>query len=1327
MGCSSSKGQKVTEPKKGSQGKAGEAPVVGGKKQLSTILETSVDTSLSDRSGAGQVNLGKPRQDDSKTPLDSINEAHDVNEAESDGACVGSKPAAISGDPATPKKPGARDHDEAGGGSPSGDARLGATGSTQAPLSPLSIAEDVASPISATAVSSGATSTPPAEHRGDSKEGIAVDSASSLFHDDVDTGVQVTSTAKPFQGLPVERLGSLFNEDTDATIRVKPTTKSEGSAVSGMGSVFGDVEHFDIVRQDSSSDLQVANSPTLEDAPGQHQQEQQTPNRLLDPETPRTSQEPLKVLPSLPQFSDDSSGSDLVKQTATPAVPQRARSPSPSPQEGAATGTDAGAVAPAEKLATTAELPKRGVQEPADRMKEHLPEDQDRHAECSERPAAAKSPEKPPAAKPAEKPAGRPAERPKQPVQGALGHEAQKKNVPAGAAVAGGGKPPQAPGRKDEHDAHAKPQNNNQAKKGRQHESSVNVKDYDLVEKKYEIGSKLGEGTFGVVHDCWRRDDPKKVVHAVKYIDKMAQDKEAILLETSMMRELDHPTIVRCLDVFDEPFFMCIVMEKWTGRDVVSRLIEYTEASKELAEPFVANLVRQMLESLVYIHQKGIIHRDVKMDNYLLDRPMIDDVTVKVALADFGCAAYLELGKRMTEGVGTKVYKAPEFIMEDYDHKVDVWAVGVSQYALLAGTLPFETERAILQTRPSFPEDLGSECLDLLKSLLRKNDARRPSAMEAMEHPFVKPNGQMRHDQFKRTASSAAKSFRHLAARNGPIETSIVERREVLMARVQGHNPVQVAPVFGSDFQVRLTVGKAEEILKFAWWSRNEVERLVAECYLARPANAGRGVRGAMRAGQDSGSMHQLQDISWTPEVLESLLERHNFDVDEYGVGNAKSIVEVADELRRGEAVLMQDVAAAKKLVRLVDHVVLQIELDLDNSPCVDRNMLIQKGMSQLVLVRHGHVAMPSREGGLHLPAAQRRPHETMRNVASRMLDELKMPGCQVALNYDAADRVEAVEDNDVYPSLPSVKRRHIIPGKMRIGNTEALATLGLTSSSLSKVDATRNKDVSIEFMCGGFELGWFTPHQCKVRRVSLINAHTSQNLTTFSTLLRVPINFTEAVINRLMWTYGVDVSKFGKDGKGKLVDLAEELSKGEATLCERRGKVVRVVSMVVLRIDDRATGRSLVEVEHVSASGATRAKDRLPGVKLRPQEDLQDAVGRLVKMRLQLDLSAVRVLEGRTEVVEEERENDRYQGLVTLYRRHVVRAEVTTSSASGQTEATSCPGVADELGDCDDSERSAEGVASSTRRRKNGARKSSLRSSSRDKDKKAKPRKGRQ
>jgi len=812
---------------------------------------------------------------------------------------------------------------------------------------------------------------------------------------------------------------------------------------------------------------------------------------------------------------------------------------------------------------------------------------------------------------------------------------------------------------------------------------------WDLLVKHYKIGDKLGEGTFGVVRDCWKLSDPIKKVHAVKYIDKAAQDKDMILLETNMIQQLDHDNVVKCLDVFNEPCFMCIVMEKWEGRDVVSRLIEYTEAGKEVPEPCVSNLVRQMMASLAYIHAKTIVHRDVKMDNYLLDRPVLDDLNVRVALSDFGCATYLPSGERLDESVGTKVYKSPEFIMEDYDHKVDVWAVGVSMYALLAGTLPFETERAILQVRPSYPDFVGQCCLDLLKQLLLKNDDSRPCSGEALAHPFLAQAQIGPGDHIRKAPSLAAstKSIKHLAVRNEVVDESIVERREVLMARIIGAcaGKEQGPPIIAKDFRVHLGNGGAKESRLFSWWSPEEVLQTLSG-HLPKSLSSARSSRqifGSQRHSRLAGyGSPYLMDIAWTPQVVEDLLLRHKVDVNLYGTGTARTVEAVADEIRKGDAVLMQDGSRHKKLVRLVDSVVLQIDFDFADSTGYEQRLLSHRGVKRLVLISNS--ASQEHEGlGSRLPCAQRRPHETTRQVALRLLDsELQMPGCEFTLNYEGADRVEAVEHSDQYPSLPTIKRRHIIPGKLKVLDPVVARTVGLGVGCIEEFpNSARNKEILINFSQAVGDFAWWTPNYCKSRRVSLINAHASQNLGKFSALVRVPLHFSEAIVSRLLWSYGFDTSKFGPDAPDRLTKLAAELSKGESRLCELKGKVVRVASVVLMRIEDTTTGRTLVEVEHVGSDGSSKDTKRLPGLKLRPQEDLHDAIARLVKQRLQLDLTAVRVLQGKTEVIEEERESDDYPGFQTLYRMHLVTAEVTTASVADsstptcpETEATACP-----------------------------------------------------
>jgi len=298
--------------------------------------------------------------------------------------------------------------------------------------------------------------------------------------------------------------------------------------------------------------------------------------------------------------------------------------------------------------------------------------------------------------------------------------------APAAAALEGGGQLVAVGGHQQ-----------GKAKVKRQNKSKEELQDIDVLSKRYVLGNEIGKGTFGIVYECFKKSDESQTAYAVKYIDKVAQENDLIALETKMLQELDHPNVVKCLDVFDEKEYMCIVMEKWDGNDVVSRLIEHTERDDDLREEAVAHLVKQMLSSLVYLHAHGVIHRDVKMDNFLIDKRSLDDTASRLALSDFGCAKYLKLGERCEESVGTKVYKSPEFIMEDYCHKVDVWAVGVSMYGLLNGSLPFFDESAVLQSRPLMPKGLTKPCLALLKRLMMKNEARRPQAEEALLDPFL--------------------------------------------------------------------------------------------------------------------------------------------------------------------------------------------------------------------------------------------------------------------------------------------------------------------------------------------------------------------------------------------------------------------------------------------------------------------------------------------------------------------------------------------------------------------------------------------------------------
>ena len=137
----------------------------------------------------------------------------------------------------------------------------------------------------------------------------------------------------------------------------------------------------------------------------------------------------------------------------------------------------------------------------------------------------------------------------------------------------------------------------------------------------YEVGEKLGEGAFGVVHQVVQRDTGS--LYAVKMIDRAFADGAEMERETSMLKLLNHPNCVGCIDVFMDQCFCYIVMVKFNGGDFVDGLQGHLKAKGKIPEQKTLPILRQMLTAIAFIHSKSVIHRDVKGDNFLMDRPDI--------------------------------------------------------------------------------------------------------------------------------------------------------------------------------------------------------------------------------------------------------------------------------------------------------------------------------------------------------------------------------------------------------------------------------------------------------------------------------------------------------------------------------------------------------------------------------------------------------------------------------------------------------------------------------------------------------------------------------
>eukprot|EP00560_Eucampia_antarctica_P007033 CAMPEP_0197828738 /NCGR_PEP_ID=MMETSP1437-20131217/5272_1 /TAXON_ID=49252 ORGANISM="Eucampia antarctica, Strain CCMP1452" /NCGR_SAMPLE_ID=MMETSP1437 /ASSEMBLY_ACC=CAM_ASM_001096 /LENGTH=741 /DNA_ID=CAMNT_0043430089 /DNA_START=359 /DNA_END=2584 /DNA_ORIENTATION=- len=263
-------------------------------------------------------------------------------------------------------------------------------------------------------------------------------------------------------------------------------------------------------------------------------------------------------------------------------------------------------------------------------------------------------------------------------------------------------------------------------------------------------GVLLGTGVTGEVRQVTHRATGAQ--YAVKCLDlSLIQTQEGLTQlkqEIRIMCKLDHPHIVRLEEVYESDAEIYLIQELCQGGDLFDRLDDQTDGI--YTEDRCASLVRQMLSSLRYLHSKGIIHRDIKLENFLFSEASANS---NLHMIDFGLAKHFVSGQRHDEAKGTPYTVAPEVISGDYDEKCDVWAIGVLAYLLLSGNTPFggdggperlsEVRRNILTCNYSFLEDevwddVSPEAKNFVQTLLVLDPEKRPNPIQCQNHPWLK-------------------------------------------------------------------------------------------------------------------------------------------------------------------------------------------------------------------------------------------------------------------------------------------------------------------------------------------------------------------------------------------------------------------------------------------------------------------------------------------------------------------------------------------------------------------------------------------------------------
>lgn len=262
---------------------------------------------------------------------------------------------------------------------------------------------------------------------------------------------------------------------------------------------------------------------------------------------------------------------------------------------------------------------------------------------------------------------------------------------------------------------------------------------------RYTLHEKLGDGGYGSVY---MGRDPIGIRYAIKVLPRNKNKRDRVQNEVEVMKALVQSTrvprfIEACED--DESFY---IIQEWCKGGALKQYF----SSKDLyGENTVASIIRGVLRGLCHIHDRNIIHRDIKGSNIMLADPSDD---AEVRLIDFGAAIWcksetIECG----DMIGTPWFMSPEGLGHTFTFKSDVWSVGVLTYQLLSGKMPFNDIhnptnpslniifRMIFTHDPTYDSsvwtDISQDAKDFISKCLNKDYTQRPSSIEALNHPWL--------------------------------------------------------------------------------------------------------------------------------------------------------------------------------------------------------------------------------------------------------------------------------------------------------------------------------------------------------------------------------------------------------------------------------------------------------------------------------------------------------------------------------------------------------------------------------------------------------------
>ena len=263
----------------------------------------------------------------------------------------------------------------------------------------------------------------------------------------------------------------------------------------------------------------------------------------------------------------------------------------------------------------------------------------------------------------------------------------------------------------------------------------------DLVPPRESFLLKLGKGTYSEVYLAQHRKTQK--YYALKIIKKsilsVTLPLEALFREISLHKSLNHDNIIKLYDQLEDKSRIYLVLE----HSCKCNLYEYINSTKPIPEPIAAKIFVEICLGLNYMHGLGIMHRDVKPENILLNEEN------HAKICDMGWSAYYN--KPRNTFCGTLDYMAPEILQGNgYSFPADIWGLGVLLYEMLHGKVPFggsrdsDKMREIIESKLDFSDQISPGAKAMIKKILVYDPKRRPSITEILKQRWLQE--QCTHD-----------------------------------------------------------------------------------------------------------------------------------------------------------------------------------------------------------------------------------------------------------------------------------------------------------------------------------------------------------------------------------------------------------------------------------------------------------------------------------------------------------------------------------------------------------------------------------------------------